>query len=539
MPQDTNKLLQEAYKTIDRMVTQTRQSKQLSEETRKDVLVAVSKDILSVLQPLLGEIAEKSKINAKEITKAVSEATIKVNVEANTPEVNVNVPDVIVPDIKIPPINYTPPAIKFPDIKFPDTQSIEGWVRLQGVDLQNPLPVQLRDSKGAPVNLLENLTTLIGGGGGGFRHVIVDKMPDITVSGGLTDAELRAAHLDVQQVSGSIDSVKITGTDSALDVIQVSGSSWSVNVAGFTASVAAIPTNGEGVAYNSDNPLPVTFSAASVQPVSQVSGHNWSVSVTDSTATGVTILNGDGAYRDSFPVTGTFFQSTQPVSVADTLGVNQVSGASFSVNVVNPVNQGDEATALRVVVAGNSDASVVVNSGTITTVTTVTGITNSVAVVGNVASDVADNADPPVKIGGIARTANPTAVAAGDRVSSTHDDLGRQLIRPLQVRDLIQTAYVSVTNGTETTLRAAVAGAYLDLIMIVASNNSDAAVSVDIRPVTAGNVINTLRIPANGTAGWTPPVPFPQSDTGNNWTVDGPDETGRTMTFTALFSQEI
>jgi len=98
---------------------------------------------------------------------------------------------------------------------------------------------------------------------------------------------------------------------------------------------------------------------------------------------------------------------------------------------------------------------------------------------------------------------------------------------------------VSVTNGTETTLLAASAGSYHDLIMLVGSNNSDAAVSVDIRAVTGGNIINTLRIPANGTAGFTPHVPWPQDATGNNWTVDGPDETGRTMTFSALFSREV
>jgi hypothetical protein len=95
-----------------------------------------------------------------------------------------------------------------------------------------------------------------------------------------------------------------------------------------------------------------------------------------------------------------------------------------------------------------------------------------------------------------------------------------------------------VTNGTETTLKAGVAGAYLDCIMLVGSNNSDAAVSVDIRAVTAGSIVHTLRIPANGTAGWAPSVPWPQDETGNNWTVDGPDETGRTLTFSALFSKE-
>ena len=73
------------------------------------------------------------------------------------------------------------------------------------------------------------------------------------------------------------------------------------------------------------------------------------------------------------------------------------------------------------------------------------------------------------------------------------------------------------------------------------ANNSDVAVTVDLRSVTAGNVVMSLQIPANGTAGVSLAVPFPQSgsDTGNNWTVDMGDITGTTVYLSALFSKEI
>lgn len=73
------------------------------------------------------------------------------------------------------------------------------------------------------------------------------------------------------------------------------------------------------------------------------------------------------------------------------------------------------------------------------------------------------------------------------------------------------------------------------------SNNSDAAVTVDIRPVTAGNVVMTLGIPAYGTAGVACPVPYPQStsDTGNNWTADMGDITGTTVYVSGLFTKEV
>jgi hypothetical protein len=126
-------------------------------------------------------------------------------------------------------------------------------------------------------------------------------------------------------------------------------------------------------------------------------------------------------------------------------------------------------------------------------------------------------------------------------VKPTFDDLGRQTFRPVQVRDLIVTAYVSLTNGTETTLLAASVGSFHDLIYILGANNSDAAVTVDIRPVTAGNVVMSIQIPANGTAGVATPVPYPQSasDTGNNWTADMGDITGTTVYLSALFTREV
>lgn len=219
-------------------------------------------------------------------------------------------------------------------------------------------------------------------------------------------------------------------------------------------------------------------------------------------------------------------------------------------------------------VSGSVD-SVIVNSGTITTVTTVTSVTNSLqatiidssgvgysgsnpfpttivsgaltstVAVGAAVSDAVDDGSAPVKGGGIARTTQPAAVADGDIVTSTHDKLGRQVTRNTQVRNLISTAYVSLTNGTETTLLAGVAGSYLDLMYLLGTNSSDVAVTVDVRAVTSGNIQTSLRIPANGTAGVALSTPIPQDETGNNWTVDGPDETGRTITVSALFSREI
>lgn len=264
-----------------------------------------------------------------------------------------------------------------------------------------------------------------------------------------------------------------------------------------------------------------------------------------------------------------------------------VSSTSIT-SIVGPIAQGDSASALRVVIAGDVASSVVVNSGTITTVTSVTNsiaaatidssgvqysgsnpfpytlVTNATATMNVALTDsggVQYSGSNPVPVtlvtsvtqntnlvgGGndsiftyMARTTNPTAVADGADVRPKADKLGRPVMRPIQVRDLIATAYVSVSTGTETTLLTAGAATFLDLIMITATNNSSAATQLDIRNTSAGNIVHTMYLPAStGPIGFTPPVPWPQDATGNAWTIDLPDITGTTVYVSALFSKEI
>ena len=221
---------------------------------------------------------------------------------------------------------------------------------------------------------------------------------------------------------------------------------------------------------------------------------------------------------------------------ATSVPVSQVSGAQWSTSatITN--------TTLAVTQSGTWDEVGINDSGNSITVDgtiSVSGSITSVVATGAVLHDAADDGHAPVKLGGHAIQTNPAAVADGDIVRLTADDLGRQITRPVQVRDLIFTAYISLTGGTETTLLAASAGAYHDLIYIMGTNNSDAAVTCDIRSVTAGNIMTSIRIPANGTAGVSLPVPLPQDATGNNWTADLPDVSGTTVTLSALFSREV
>lgn len=555
-------LLRKVSDSLGSLSQKKQEEKSQLENERRNLITGIGKDIVDAIAPSLDRVAQQMALTRDEISQAVREIQVASPEipEIRIPEFNIPEPKVTVniPETKIPPF----PEIRIPENKFPDRFN----VGLPDYSNERPLPVMMMDTKGRP------LAFPASGGGGKADFLTIKNI--LNSSGGSV-------------IDESTGAMKITGD------IQVTAQ------AGTTISLI----NRDGEYYNGDNPMPVTFSAASIQPVSQVSGQAWSVSVNDIYGTVATnLINPDGRMKVELPTGSSGLTDTELRATA--VPVSQVSGVLWSVtafdifgttvtssvvNADNRVKVEIPATTITAVTsitntiaAMNVDSTGVGYSGsnplpisdaggslTVDGTVTVSSVTATIAamsidstgvgysgsnpmpvllvanqnsstvVVGDTLHDAADTGAAPVKVGGVAMITNPTVVADGDRVNFRADDIGRQLNRPIQVRDLIVTAYVSITSGTETTLLAASAGLYHDMIMIVGSNNSDAAVSVDIRAVSSGNIINTLRIPANGTAGWTPPVPWPQDATGNNWTVDGPDETGRTLTFSALFSREV
>lgn len=528
-------------------------------------------------------------------------------VTVSPPKVNVTMPEVRIPESKFPEFP------KFPDLMKVMVDGVDNkrplpvmMMDTQGRPFQ--FPIGASGGKG-------DYFTIKGFSTSAFAELqnpdgrLKVELP--TGSSGLTDTELRSSSVPVAQVSGITWSTNVvdafgstavgsvfnadnrirvsveTGgsglTDaelraSSVPVEQVSGSNWSTYVTGIFNSTSADvinPDNRIKVELPSGaSGLTDTELRASSIPVAQASGANWSTSVTNTVSVDIS-----GQSVGDLNVTG----SVQVTGITNTVGASLInsSGEQYSGSNALPVYIAKIATATTSVNIVDSSGIAYSGSNPVPvggTITAVTGITNSVAAANvdssgvqysgsnpfpmRVVTDASSTlnvrivdssgvgyagANPvPVTVTGALSTSaavytrqtNPTAVAA-DYVPLAADDLGRQLVRNIQVRDLIKTAYVSVINGTEATLLAATAGSFNDLVMVVGSNNSDAAVSLDIRAVTAGNIINTLRIPANGTAGWTPPVPWPQDATGNNWTVDGPDETGRTITVSALFSTEV
>jgi hypothetical protein len=577
------------------------ENKKWQDGKASELLTSIQEKQTEALRPVLESMAKSlTESMTRDFAQAVKEIKVEVP-EITAPQVNMPKMDPIqmpeFPKIPAPIVNYTPPKIVMPEMKMPTEMDIKGWVRLMGVDLDHPLPVQIRDASGKPVDLTAGFKQVLSGGNSGKADFFTIKgfgqsayseftnadgrlrVSVETGGSGLTDSEIRATALPVSQVSGANWSVSVAGstgtigvvtidpdgnptyasstsglTDaelraSSLDVKQTSGTIDSVYVTGVAASFFSEITNPDGRVKvelpTGSSGLTDTELRASHLDVQQVSGAIDSVYVTGiATSVGAYLLDAEGNYRSTLPVSGTVTVSDVTASVKSAL--IDSSGVQYSGS--NPVPIGGTVAVSDITASVKSaliDSTGVQYSGsnpvpvnlstaldhTIDSISVkqVSGFTDSVFVTGYADSSVVYEV----------MTTNKTAKADGADIRPKTDDLGRTLTRPVQVRDLTSTAYVSVSTGTETALFAGATSTFHDLIYILASNNSTAAVGVDVRATTGGNVIMHLEVPANGVVGVSTPVPIPAGDVGASWTVDLPDITGTTVYVSALFSKEI
>lgn len=169
--------------------------------------------------------------------------------------------------------------------------------------------------------------------------------------------------------------------------------------------------------------------------------------------------------------------------------------------------------------AANLNATV---SGTVTanagtgnfTVTQATASNLNAQITGDVADDSVDSGNP-VKIGAFAE-ANPstsTMVADGDRVNAHADIDGLLMVKPYTSYGDILVERVTNTDGASTasTVFGATSGARNMITTIAVYNSSTTNGFVDIRDGTAGTVLFTIPLPANGGAITNFTVPLRQT----------------------------
>lgn len=218
-------------------------------------------------------------------------------------------------------------------------------------------------------------------------------------------------------------------------------------------------------------------------------------------------------------VTGTFWQSTQPVSIATApvlvagsaiigkVGIDQTTPGTTNAMAIAQVGS-------TTVVAGNG----VTGAGSLRV--TVASDNSAIALWGHgaTAGSVPANA---VYGGRRGTTALPTAVTDGQQVGAMSDKFGRQVIVNNGVRDLISsiTRLTLTASASETSLIAATASTFNDLLSIVVINTSATATQVDFRDSLAGTIRLSLYVPAGETRGAVFSSPVPQAAVNTAWTA--------------------
>lgn len=132
-------------------------------------------------------------------------------------------------------------------------------------------------------------------------------------------------------------------------------------------------------------------------------------------------------------------------------------------------------------------------------------------------------AGAPMQAGGRAATANPTAVTDGQAAYAMLDKLGKPVVVPFAPRLLTIQNLITLTATTETTLLAAAAATFHDLVLLMITNTSATAVRVDIRDTTAGTVRLSFQLPPGTTLNSNivvePASPIEQAAVNTNWTA--------------------
>jgi hypothetical protein len=157
----------------------------------------------------------------------------------------------------------------------------------------------------------------------------------------------------------------------------------------------------------------------------------------------------------------------------------------------------------------------------------------------NIAHDDVD-AQNPVKMGGQARTTNPTAVADADRSNFITDKLGKQVVVG-SIRDLKGNQVTTITASTsETTVVTAAASTFHDIYGIIVTNTSATATEVAFKDSTGGTTQFTVSAPANDTRGFMLPESgaIKQSTVNNNWTATAADSVS-SLLITVLYVKNL
>ena len=229
-------------KTVLRGLIEIRKREKVEEENKRQerntadrngIIAAIGKDLVDGLKPVLMELARNSKLSSVEIKEA-----IKGSLNISLPEIKVKVPETKI-TVTAPKVPQPKVTIQTPEVRMPKEMTIKGKVELEGVGLENPLPVQLRDKDGNIVNL----PTVISGGGSGGGGPSRQTIKSIVASSGVVTVNSGTA----TTAAGTVVELSTTSTPCKKITIQASPTNTELIVIG-DSSVVASSDSRQGIA---------------------------------------------------------------------------------------------------------------------------------------------------------------------------------------------------------------------------------------------------------------------------------------------------
>lgn len=137
----------------------------------------------------------------------------------------------------------------------------------------------------------------------------------------------------------------------------------------------------------------------------------------------------------------------------------------------------------------------------------------------------------------IARNLLATVFTDGNETDMLADKLGRPVMTPYQIRDLVVTASATLTTGTIASFLAGSSDVNHDLMEITLANDSSVAATVAL--TNDGTTVRTFRVPAASTISIDYQVGLPSNSTGTIWQLDMEDITGTTVYAGATFIKNL
>ena len=329
------------------------------------------------------------------------------------------------------------------------------------------------------------------------------------VNGVTTQTGTGTAGTGTQRVAvasdSSIGSNSATGSAVPANAFFVGGKDTSGNLQGLSTANANGDATGAGSILASTNWL---YNGSTWDRVRSI------INATNSTGTGIAAAGLVGQFDDVSPtaITENQFGNVRMSANRNLYGtIRDAAGNERGVNVTagNALVVDGSASTQPVSGTVSITANSSVNLAQVAGGTTInSGVTGALATGGDTAAAATD-AGNPVKVGGIAKSSEPTAVTTGQRANFYTDLVGKQVIIPYaNPENFVNGTTAAITDTTSTSVIASAGGSLRNYITSILVTNSHATVGTFVKILDGASIIYEGYAAAAG-GGFTASLPVP------------------------------